>query len=118
ACDVSAFLVGRRWGRTRFVPRLSPQKSVEGVIAGVLAALLVGVVASLVIDAPRIVVLSLGALVGVAAILGDLVESAFKRWVGAKDSGWIMPGHGGILDRIDSLLLTGCVGSLFIGWFA
>lgn len=114
ACDVAAFLVGRRWGRTHFVPKLSPQKSVEGMIAGMAAALVVGAAAGLALDAPRIALLGLGALVGAAAILGDLAESVLKRWVGAKDSGWIMPGHGGILDRIDSLLLAGFVGSLAV----
>jgi phosphatidate cytidylyltransferase len=116
-CDVAAFLIGRRWGRTRFVPKLSPQKSLEGVIAGIVAAVLIGVAAGFAFDLPHPTALHLSALIGCAAVLGDLVESGFKRWAGAKDSGWIMPGHGGILDRIDSLLLTGFVGSLSVGLF-
>ncbi len=118
ACDVAAFMVGRRWGRTPFAPKLSPQKSVEGVVAGIVAAVLIGVAAGFAFSLPHATTLYLSALIGGAAILGDLAESGFKRWAGAKDSGWIMPGHGGILDRIDSLLLSGFVGSLYLGLFA
>jgi phosphatidate cytidylyltransferase len=112
ACDTAAFLVGRSWGRHPLAPAVSPAKTVEGAIAGLAAAALVGLVASWAIAQPLARTVGLGLVVGLGAITGDLVESAFKRKVGAKDSGWIVPGHGGLLDRIDSLLV-----SMFLGYW-
>jgi phosphatidate cytidylyltransferase len=124
-CDIAAFFVGRRWGRRKLAPRLSPGKSVEGAIGGlvgaVLAALLVGpFLVGLTFDAglsvvgaaslPRLA--GLGLVIALCAIAGDLMESFIKRQCGAKDSGALIPGHGGVLDRIDSVLLA-VVGAYF-----
>lgn len=108
ACDMAAYLVGTRWGRHRITPRLSPAKSLEGFAAGLAAsltaALLVGY--GLLGRSDWALLSFVGVLVGSAAILGDLFESLLKRAVGAKDSGSLIPGHGGLLDRIDSLLFA------------
>jgi phosphatidate cytidylyltransferase len=112
ACDSVAFAIGRRYGQHRLAPALSPGKSLEGTAAGFIAAATVGVLGAVITGLPLLRMLGLGLLVGLAAVLGDLAESALKRYLGAKDSGRLMPGHGGLLDRIDSLLL-GC----FLGYF-
>jgi phosphatidate cytidylyltransferase len=124
-CDIAAFFVGRRWGRVRLAPRLSPGKSVEGAIGGlvgavVVAVLLVPLLVRLMLGAGLSVVgqfgvpwlAVLGLVIGVCAIVGDLTESFVKRQCGAKDSGALIPGHGGVLDRIDSWLLA-AVGAYF-----
>ena len=106
--DIAAYLVGSRWGRHRITPRLSPAKSLEGFAAGLAAALAVALLAGYgLLGRSDWGLLSLaGVAVGSAAILGDLFESLLKRAVGAKDSGSLIPGHGGLLDRIDSLLFA------------
>lgn len=111
--DSAAFLVGRRWGRRRLAPGISPGKTWEGSAAGLLgaiaaAAIWVWLASSLVPGAgfdpvPTVV---LGAMTGVCAQVGDLAESLFKRAAGVKDSGSFFLSHGGILDRIDSLLFS------------
>jgi len=106
--DVGAFIVGRRFGRHPLAPRLSPNKTREGVIGNVLGAA-VGFVPFLVLlqpwfEPPAIVVLVL--LVALGSLWGDLLESAIKREAGVKDAAQWLPGFGGILDRIDSLLLV------------
>ena len=106
--DVGAFVVGRRFGRHPLAPRLSPNKTREGVIGNVLGAA-IGFLPFLVLlqpwfEPPAIVVLVL--LVAVGSLWGDLLESAVKREVGVKDAAKWLPGFGGILDRIDSLLLV------------
>jgi phosphatidate cytidylyltransferase len=112
-CDSVAYAVGRRWGRHHFATAVSPGKSVEGVASGVLAC--IGVVgAGGVISGTGPGAIGLGLVVGVASVLGDLAESSLKRTFGAKDSGWIMPGHGGMLDRIDSLLFSSFLGYVYI----
>lgn len=120
-CDSAAFLVGRYWGRHKLATVLSPNKSVEGFVAGAAAAVLVVVVGAFWWQVPVPRVALLGIVVGVGALAGDLLESALKRQLGAKDSGWILPGHGGLMDRVDSLLLTVFLGYLYVvatdGWF-
>lgn len=104
--DIGAYLVGVRFGRRKLAPRVSPGKSLEGVAGGVFSAMLVAVMGWLVVDSFEIgaVTLLLSVLlVVIFSIVGDLVESAYKRHAGIKDSGNLIPGHGGILDRVDSL---------------
>jgi phosphatidate cytidylyltransferase len=104
AADVTAYLVGSTVGRRKIVPRISPGKTWEGTLAGFLAAGLVVILWS----RPELglppVSVAIAILIGPVAFAGDLVESWVKRRAGVKDSGTILPGHGGMLDRIDSLL--------------
>jgi phosphatidate cytidylyltransferase len=107
ASDSAAYLVGSRFGRRRLIPRISPKKSWEGAVAGLLAS--VGVALALRGWAPvggPAVWVGAGVVVAVAGVIGDLCESFMKREALLKDSGTIFPGHGGVLDRIDSLLFA------------
>jgi phosphatidate cytidylyltransferase len=111
--DAAAFFAGSAWGRHRLAPAISPKKSWEGAIAGIVgagagAAIWFAVVQGALPGAPLSYpsVAALGAALGVAAIIGDLVESMLKRDAGVKDSGTLLPGHGGLLDRIDALIFT------------
>jgi len=106
--DIFAYLIGKLIGRTLLVPRISPGKTLEGSIAGFVGGLLVGVVYARYFwrtDSLKKAILW-SALIAIAAQLGDLVESAMKRAGDMKDSGTLLPGHGGLLDRIDSLILA------------
>lgn len=116
--DTMAYFTGRKLGRVRLAPELSPGKTVEGAAGGVLGS----VVAALIIvqvypQLPWGHLVTLGLLVGVVGQLGDLVESALKRQTGVKDAGAIIPGHGGILDRFDSMLLTAPLVYYYVGLF-
>ena len=103
--DVAALLVGSRIGRTPFFQRISPKKTVEGAIAGVVGAVLVMILGSLItLELPLQHALAIGILVGVGAEVGDLVESQMKRIAEVKDTSNLIPGHGGVLDRFDSIL--------------
>ncbi len=114
--DTGAYLVGRRWGRRRLAPELSPGKTVEGAMGGLLACLLAAwVVALFYTQLPLGLLLLLGLIIGMAAQVGDLVESAIKRQTGVKDSGRLIPGHGGILDRFDSMLFTAPLVYYYVG---
>ncbi|MDX1382013.1 MAG: phosphatidate cytidylyltransferase [Thermoanaerobaculia bacterium] len=105
--DSAAYLVGSRIGRRKLAPRLSPNKTVEGSIAGLVAAGAVGWAGAWWIGADEPMILGGCVLgTGVAAQLGDLVESLLKRAAGVKDSGRILPGHGGLLDRLDAIILA------------
>jgi phosphatidate cytidylyltransferase len=105
--DSAAYLVGRRWGRRRLCPQVSPGKTVEGLVGGLAGAALVGAVAGLILqmDRSRIVgLVVLTTLCAAVSVIGDLAESLFKRRAGVKDSSHLLPGHGGVLDRIDALI--------------
>lgn len=104
--DVFAYLVGVTMGRHKMCERLSPKKSWEGFVGGVLGSLAMGAVGATVTDGSYGLWLGLALVVSLSSVVGDLVESMFKRDAGVKDSGRIMPGHGGILDRFDALILS------------
>ena len=106
--DTGAYLVGSRWGKRRLAPSISPKKSVEGSIGGHLLVLLSAVILRLLLfpELSWLRILLIATVVAVFGTIGDLFESSLKRQAGVKDSGKLIPGHGGILDRIDSLLLA------------
>lgn len=108
-CDTAAYFVGRALGRRPFFPRISPKKTVEGSIGGVVGGIVAAVVVAYLVGLhqPLVMVGIVGLTGTIAAEAGDLVESAFKRQAGVKDSGTLIPGHGGVLDRVDSLLFVG-----------
>jgi phosphatidate cytidylyltransferase len=112
ASDSSAFLAGRAWGKHLLAKDISPGKTWEGAIAGLLGAIIACLILNIVLPDlnlgyPRAVLL--GFLISLFAQLGDLVESLLKRNMGVKDSGKLIPGHGGILDRMDSLVFVGAL---------
>jgi len=106
--DAGAYLIGTHWGRRRLAPRISPNKTVEGAAGGLAASVAGSVAFALVFGLKRGVGfwILFGLVVGVAAQLGDLVASAIKRSAGAKDSGNLLPAIGGVLDVVDSPLLS------------
>ncbi|MDE5085563.1 MAG: phosphatidate cytidylyltransferase [Trichodesmium sp. St18_bin1] len=107
AADIGAYFVGKFFGRIR-LSEISPKKTVEGAVFGVLGSLGVATIGSWYLDWPGSPLTGavLGLIVGIASLLGDLTESMMKRDAGVKDSGQLIPGHGGILDRTDSYVFT------------
>jgi len=116
ANDSGAYFVGRWVGRHPFAPRISPKKTWEGSIGGWISGMAVGTLMGAVLRLPLLHASLLGLLISLAATGGDLVESMFKRWAGVKDSGRLIPGHGGVLDRIDSLLFSVVVVYYYLIW--
>jgi phosphatidate cytidylyltransferase len=108
ACDVFAYFVGQAIGRHKLAPTVSPGKTVEGAIGGLVgAAVASALIGTIFFKGQALgVIVTIGVLVAVAGIAGDLLESLFKRYVGAKDSGTLFPGHGGALDRMDAFILA------------
>jgi phosphatidate cytidylyltransferase len=109
--DSAAYFIGHRWGRRKLLPRVSPGKTVEGAAGALLVTVLAAVPTMWLVDrwVPLFDLadaLAVGALVGIAAPVGDLIESAFKRDAGVKDASDLVPGHGGVLDRFDSLMVV------------
>ncbi len=130
--DTSAYFAGRAFGRHKLAPIVSPHKTVEGAIGGVIGSMLAGVLVTFVYGmlsghlqmftvniTPRhyLIILGLGAVASVLGILGDLFASAVKRQVGIKDYGTIFPGHGGILDRFDSVMFIAPFVSIAVRYF-
>ena len=118
--DSAAYFVGRKWGQHKMFPRVSPKKTWEGYAGGIVGATLFG--ALLGAYAPDGVVnwahgAALGTLIGILGTVGDLGISAIKRQVNAKDSGHLIPGHGGVLDRVDSVLVAALIGYYYLEWF-
>lgn len=116
--DSGAYFVGRPWGKTKIAPHISPGKSLEGVLGGLAAVVLVAWVSGRWIwQFPVDKLLTwvmLAASVAVVSVMGDLMESRFKRAAGVKDSGHLLPGHGGVLDRIDAF--TAAAPFFVLGW--
>jgi phosphatidate cytidylyltransferase len=116
AADIGAYFAGRAFGRLKLAPRVSPGKTWEGVFGGLVSAALVAVGGAFWFALPLSRFLPLCTAVAVVSIVGDLTESMFKRHVGLKDSSGLLPGHGGILDRIDSLTAATPVFALGLMW--
>lgn len=116
--DASAYVVGSRWGRHLCVPSISPNKTWEGMLAGVLSLLLINIACVLYynLQVSTLFVVAASIVVAVIAIFGDLFMSWLKRRRGIKDTGRVLPGHGGLLDRFDSVLFIAAVMSLYIGY--
>jgi phosphatidate cytidylyltransferase len=113
AGDIGAYLIGRWIGGPRLAPRISPGKTWSGAIGGLLAAVAAGLLAAHVLsDAATLRAVAIAVVLGVVAQAGDLLESFVKRWLQVKDSGQLIPGHGGLLDRLDGLLATAPVAAL------
>jgi len=105
--DTSAYFVGRKFGKTKLAPRISPKKTLEGAAGGLAGSILCAVIISFFVPAlPVVDAIALAIIAGVAGQGGDLFESVLKRSSGVKDSGGILPGHGGLLDRVDALVFT------------
>ena len=117
--DGAAYLVGRSFGRHPFFKEISPHKTIEGAVGGLLLAVPVMLLGGLyVLGLSPLHGAVLGLLVGIVAVLGDLVESQMKRLARVKDSSHLIPGHGGMLDRLDSLLFPPIVVILYASLFA
>ncbi len=104
--DSGAYFVGRKWGKRKLAPHVSPGKSIEGVAGGMATSVLIALMGMVLFEMPLASALwfiPLCFVVALFSVMGDLFESLFKRRAGVKDSGQLLPGHGGVLDRIDSL---------------
>ena len=107
AADTGAYFAGRKFGRRKLAPRISPNKTVEGLVGGVVAGVALGLVVAVFAGATpgQLPAVALVALVAVLfSVVGDLFESLLKRQVGVKDSSNLIPGHGGLLDRVDGMV--------------
>ena len=114
--DIGAYFSGKRFGTHKLMPAVSPGKTVEGLVGGLVVCLLIALGVSVVLEfdySATATLVLLAIATGLISVLGDLFESLFKRESGVKDSGTILPGHGGILDRIDSL--TAAAPIFFLG---
>jgi phosphatidate cytidylyltransferase len=118
AADSTAYLIGRAWGRHLMVPKISPGKTWEGTFAGLIAGIVAAIALNAILGLPIGYgqVSLLGFLIAVLAYAGDLVESMLKRRAGVKDSGRLIPGHGGILDRLDSVVFTVVLVYYYVVW--
>lgn len=122
ASDTAAFFIGRTWGRRKLEPTISPAKTWEGSIAGICGAIIITwlftLPTPLQVNIPWWQGIILGLLVSIFGQFGDLVESLFKRNMGVKDSSRLLPGHGGLLDRMDSVVFAGVLVYYYMLWVA
>jgi len=116
AADIGAYFAGRRFGRMRLAPVVSPNKTWEGVLGGLVAGFIVALAGRAWFDLPAEAFLPLCVAAVLVSVIGDLLESMFKRQQGLKDSGGLLPGHGGMLDRIDSLTSSVPLLALGLAW--
>ncbi len=118
AGDTSAYFAGKAFGHLPMAPALSPKKTWEGAFANLLSSLIVGAGFARWMKVDAMTMLVIAALANIAGQVGDLIKSAYKRGAAVKDSGSLLPGHGGVLDRIDSLILASPVVWLAWQWFS
>ncbi len=111
-----AYFVGKFMGRVKMAPALSPKKTWEGAVGNVIASILVAVAFARWIQIDTLTLVGIAVAANIAGQAGDLIESAYKRGAAVKDSGAILPGHGGMLDRIDSLILAAPVVWILYQW--
>ncbi len=117
--DIGAYAVGRVFGRHKLAPTVSPAKTWEGFAGGIATALAAGLLFASLLDEMTVTTgLALGAIAGLLAPVGDLVESQVKRELGIKDSGRLLPGHGGMLDRLDAIIFCCPALSLYLHFVA
>jgi len=117
ANDIGAYAAGRLIGGPKLAPMISPGKTWSGTLGGLVAGMATGVAVAVVSDEGSAVPAAIVALlIGTAGQLGDLLESAVKRWTGVKDSGRLIPGHGGLADRLDAVLAAALVAALIVWW--
>jgi phosphatidate cytidylyltransferase len=114
-CDVTAYLVGSHWGRVHLCENISPQKTWEGFIGGAVGSVLTIALIVFFQEQPPFPLFMIGLICAFAGQLGDLAESLIKRETGVKDAGKLIPGHGGVLDRFDSILINGLLTYLLFG---
>jgi len=115
-CDSAAYFAGRSMGAHSFFPKISPKKTREGAVAGVIAGIATSVIMGFIIPLPWYHALAIGVLASLGSTFGDLSESVIKRQIGVKDSSNLIPGHGGMLDRIDSLLFNAVIIFYYMYW--
>lgn len=118
--DTGAYFTGRKYGKRKLMPRVSPGKTLEGLLGGLLTCVVIGLLYAVLRELSflsTVFLILLAVLTAVASVLGDLFESMFKRERGIKDSGTLLPGHGGVLDRIDSLTAAAPVFLLGLMYF-
>ena len=106
ASDTFAYFTGVTLGRHKLCEAISPKKTIEGVIGGVIGTAVTVTALGTALSVPLGIMAALGVAIALLATIGDLVESAFKRYTGIKDSGALIPGHGGVLDRFDSVMFV------------
>lgn len=120
--DIAAYFSGRHFGKSKLAPEISPGKTWEGVIGGIVTNVVWMLLIYVLLDLPDISLfwfLGIGLATSILSVVGDLFESSLKRDVGVKDSGWLLPGHGGVLDRFDSMIAATpifTVGLFLVGW--
>ncbi|HVF17018.1 MAG TPA: phosphatidate cytidylyltransferase [Steroidobacteraceae bacterium] len=116
ATDVGAYFAGRKFGRHKLAPKVSPGKTWEGVLGGLAAAAVTAAIGTAWFKVDIAAFIAVCAVVVAASVVGDLTESLFKRHAGLKDSGTILPGHGGVLDRVDSVTAAAPIFVLGLDW--
>ena len=116
AADAGAYFFGKRFGRVKLAPSISPGKTWEGVVGGLLVVSALALGTAFWVDVPVAVLLPFCLAVAALSIVGDLTVSMFKRTAGVKDSGTLFPGHGGVLDRVDSVAAAAPLFALGLGW--